>query len=109
MRAKPYFKTLFRVKTSEPTASDHWQGGPTTHKGANCPACSKRLLLLWDINATDPILLRWNKNRFGGLKRLPLFYCWGCCGDISYSIKTEKEVRVIGTTGRAGQAVRAPA
>ena len=102
MSAKPYFRTRFRVKVAEKINGDHWQGGPTTDKGAKCPVCKKPLLLLWDINAQDPMLLRWNKNRFGSLKRLPLYFCWGCVGDVSYEFIADDKVRVLGSPGRSG-------
>jgi len=101
MAAKSYFRTRFRVQVAERAIGDHWQGGPTTQKGAACPTCKKPLMLFWDINAQDPRLLKWNKNRFGGMKRLPLYYCWGCVGDLSYLPVSENEIRVLGTTGNA--------
>lgn len=100
MRAKPYFRTRFRVKVSD-HETGHWQGGPANYEGASCPVCKKPLLLLWDVNARDPLLLRWNKNRFGGMNRLPLLYCWGCVGDLSYRIVGENRVEVIESTGQA--------
>jgi hypothetical protein len=60
-------------------------------------------MLLWDINAEDPKLRRWNKYRFGSLKRLPLFYFWRCSGDLSYEIVGEGKVRVFGSTGKKGR------
>lgn len=57
---------------------DHWEGGPNRHEGATCFSCKQPLQLMWDVNARDPRFSAEYAGVFGGLSRLPLYYCCRC-------------------------------
>lgn len=93
-----YMEEGYRVRVTESTEARHWQGGEAYHKGAWCPNCRKPLLLLWDLDCTDPQLAE----HFGKLRRLPLYYCWTCCvATLAYRVISPKRVEVI--IAKAGQ------
>lgn len=79
----------FRVK---PYAREtgHWQGGAVQHKGAQCKACKRPLMLLWEFDCTVPEL----HGKFKSLKRLPLYYCPRCSCELSYSIEGESKIHI---------------
>jgi hypothetical protein len=91
MEPRPFLKSRYRVHAGKQPDGDHWSGGPAYHRGARCPVCKIPLLLLWDINCTDP---RFPRRRFGPLRRLPLYFCWGCVGDLCYQVVDDKRIRI---------------
>ena len=91
MEPRPLIRRRFRVKVTDRPTNDHWSGGKPYHRGAKCPACKIPLLLLWDINCKDPIFPR---RKFGSLKRLPLYFCWGCVNDLSYQVIDDSAIRI---------------
>jgi hypothetical protein len=102
MAIRPFFKARFRVRPEREAVGKHWSGGPAYHKGAECPVCEKPLMLLWDLSADD-IESRTGDARFAATKRLPLYFCWGCVGDLYYRVISEKEIHVVeNRDGRKG-------
>ena len=97
MEPSPFLKTRFRVRLTDHSECDHWSGGKPYHRGANCPACKIPLLLLWDINCSDP---RFGRRKFGPLKRLPLYYCWGCGDSIAYQVIDDKTISIFDDASR---------
>jgi len=91
MEPRALLKTRYRVKLADKPDADHWSGGPPTHRGATCPACKIPLLLLWDIDCKDT---RFPPRTFGPLTRLPLYFCWGCVGDLAYQIVDPHHIRI---------------
>src|SRR5207302_11065135 len=91
MEPRAFLRRRFRAKVVDRPAHDHWSGGNAYHRGARCPACKIPLLLLWDIHCRDP---RFPRRKFGSLKRLPLYYCWGCANDISYRVVDESTIHI---------------
>jgi hypothetical protein len=91
MKPRAFVKARYRVRLAEKPDADHWSGGKPSHQGATCPSCKIPLLLLWDIDCTDP---RFPRRAFGPLTRLPLYFCWGCVGDLAYQVVGERELRV---------------
>jgi hypothetical protein len=89
---------IARVATS--SKFDHWQGGPATHKGAYCATCNRPWLLIWDINCADPRFVREGEPVFGDSGRLPLYYCWKCCGDASYRVTEPDRIHVFESNGK---------
>ena len=103
MRAKPFFKSRFAVRLGIDDQSDHWLGGSSDpFPGAECPTCKVPLLLLLDFNCKAPALQAASKGEFGPLKRLPLFVCARCFGEISYHVSDSMAVRVIQKYGDPG-------
>src|ERR1043166_754622 len=87
----PFLKNWFRAIPGKADGADHWVGGEPLYNGATCLNCGIPLLLLWDINCLDN---RFPRGKFGHMSRLPLFFCWGCCGDLSYQVASAKRVKV---------------
>ncbi|MEZ6141868.1 MAG: hypothetical protein R3B84_14950 [Zavarzinella sp.] len=91
MEPRAFTRTRFRVVLADNSDCDHWAGGKPYHAGARCPNCKIPLLLLWDINCKDP---RFPRNKFGKLKRLPLYFCWGCVSEIAYQVVQEDQIEI---------------
>src|SRR5262249_5606259 len=89
----------YRVHVADRPDADHWSGGPANHRGARCPVCKIPLLLLWDINCTDP---RFPRRKFGPLEPLPLYFCWGCVSDLSYQVIDGQRIRLFRGLRREG-------
>ena len=64
----------------------HFIGGKPHHANAWCGACDRPLLLLWDIDCTDPLFKRDGRPVFGKLRRLPLYFCWTCSTWLAYQV-----------------------
>lgn len=90
----------FLVRLATQSQHDHWQGGPAYHEGAVCRICDRPLLLLWDINCLDPRLRVRGRSVFKDLKRVPLYYCWKCAGDVDYRVVDSHRLEVLGNRGR---------
>jgi hypothetical protein len=95
MRAKPFFKTRFAVRPRKEPDGDHWLGGTGEYQGAVCPICKVALLLLWDVNWQDPVLRAATRGKLKILKRLPLYYCFGCFSQLSYTVDDRLRVNVV--------------
>lgn len=74
---------------------DHWEGGPTEHQGAICDSCQQPLHLMWNINARDPRFSAEYDGVFGGLNRLPLYYCCRCPEHTIYRIVNDERIEVL--------------
>src|SRR5262245_3431609 len=92
MSIRPFLKTRYRVVLGKSDGNDHWLGGKPSHSGATCPNCDIPLLLFWDINCRDS---RFPKGKFGSIERLPLFYCWGCVGDLAYQVTSSDRIKIL--------------
>ena len=78
---------MFMAKPVESDEFDHWQGGPAKHDGDYCTECDRPFLLIWDLNGNDPRFQVDGKHVFGGLQRIPLYFCWTCSPtEISYEL-----------------------
>lgn len=99
MKPKPFLKVGYRVAVDNGAKSDHWLGGKPLHPGAKCPVCRIPLLLLWDLDCNDP---KFPQGAFGQLRRLPLYFCWGCVGDLSYRTDGDGDI-VVTNTWRSSQ------
>jgi hypothetical protein len=90
----------YRVRVADHSTYDHWQGGPASHDGADCRACRRPLLLLWDLNCGDPRFRVNGRPVFHNVRRLPLYYCWTCGGEIDYRVTSPNRVRALKNTGK---------
>lgn len=71
--------------------TSHRAGGPTNHKGSDCPNCKKPLTTLWDLDLTDPSLPDRLRETFSPNKRLPFLICWQCLA-ASYRVTSDKKL-----------------
>ncbi len=95
-----HFLPGFRVKPTNTSSQNHWLGGPAQHKGAKCRACNRPLLLLWDIDCSDPRFQVRGRSIFKTLTRLPLYYCWTCAGEFDYLVTEPGRVRILKSKGK---------
>jgi hypothetical protein len=94
-RGVDYLRFGYRVRPSPGTGKPrHFIGGKARHSGAVCRACDRPLLLLWDVDCTDPAFGRESRPIFGELERLPLYYCWTCSTWLAYQV-TRRRVTII--------------
>ncbi|MFL5340310.1 MAG: hypothetical protein ACJ8F7_09170 [Gemmataceae bacterium] len=100
MSTRAFLRTRYRVVIGKPDAGDHWQGGKPTHAGAICPSCHIPLLVLWDINCGDP---RFPRRKFASIERLPLYFCWGCVGDLAYRVISPERIEQLQARHRSIQ------
>lgn len=92
----------FVVNVSSPGQHEHWQGGPVLHDGAACPRCNKRLILFWNLDATDGrFVSRQGRHVFKGIERLFLYWCPRCGSAIDYSIEPTGNLRLLAMNGLA--------
>jgi hypothetical protein len=89
----------FIVRVSDQSRHNHWQGGVPDHEGADCERCQKPLLLLWDINCSDPRFVVDGRRVFKDLQRLPLYYCWTCVADLAYQVVDNKRIHFLLNNG----------
>jgi hypothetical protein len=85
----------FRVRRANNSRQDHWLGGPATHNGAVCRVCDRPMLLLWDLNCSDPRFRIRGRSVFKDLERLPLYYCWRCAADLEYRVSAADRIVVL--------------
>jgi hypothetical protein len=93
MRAKPFFKTRFRIKAGE--GQDHWIGGTWPGKVADCPVCGQALLLIMDFNCESSSLRKAARGKLKAIRRLPLFACLKCLAELSYRVDEKLNVKVV--------------
>ncbi|MEQ1508618.1 MAG: hypothetical protein ABMB14_40680 [Myxococcota bacterium] len=62
----------------EVASTGHYQGGPP---GPPCGGCARPLLLVWDLDGTDPSVGRLARDG-----RVRIYYCWRCAGDVAYRV-----------------------
>src|SRR5688500_12557748 len=71
----------------------HFQGG--TGPPVQCESCQRPLVLLWDLDGTDPVV----RSLFGEHERVPVLYCWRCAGEVGYKL-VDGGVKRLFTSGR---------
>lgn len=86
-----YLRFGYRVRAeAAKRGRRHFIGGKPHHASAVCQACNRPLLLLWDIDCTDPLFKREAHPVFGRLARLPLYYCWTCARWLAYQVTASR-------------------
>lgn len=85
------------MRPGEASPYGHLQGGPTTDPGAKCQLCHRPLLRIWQLDCSDPRLVKAGTQEpaFAGLTTLPLYYCWQCGGEYAYRVKPDGTVDVL--------------
>jgi hypothetical protein len=92
----------FIVRIGESSAYRHVQGGPCAHHGAECPTCQRPLVRIWQFDCNDPRFIAVEENgakAFGDLATLPLYFCWTCGSELTYSIVDETSIEVLRSHG----------
>ncbi|MFO0865994.1 MAG: hypothetical protein U0744_15315 [Gemmataceae bacterium] len=95
MRAKPFFKTRFRIKPGK--GQNHWIGGTWEGKGAICPVCREPLLLVMSFDCASPELKKASQGKLESLSRLPLLTCMRCMSELSYQVDESGVVTILFT------------
>lgn len=85
------------VRPGEESTYGHLQGGPTTDPGAKCQVCHRPLLRIWQLDCSDPRLVKASPQEpaFAGLTTLPLYYCWRCGGEYAYQVKADGMIEML--------------
>jgi hypothetical protein len=86
-----FFAQPARVSSTR-KAGRHFSGGPSPHKGSQCPQCKKRLSLLWDLDLSDPLIPVIVRDGFAPSTRLPFYICWQCVA-ASYSLSSNTSMQ----------------
>jgi hypothetical protein len=73
-------------------AKSHFTGGPSVHKGSECPNCKKRMTLFWNLDLNDPLIPEYVRAGFAPATRLPFYICLQCVA-ASYAVLTDAKVK----------------
>jgi len=98
-----YMRQGYRVSEDAGATLRHWRGGSPQHDGAKCPVCRKPLLLFWDIDCRDPRFQSESPELFGGLQRLPLYYCCRRPEPTVYQVLSDDRIKTIRPDLRADE------
>jgi hypothetical protein len=94
-----YTRQGFAILATDGEETGHTFGGVAYHEGAECPVCKVPLLLLADLDCSK-LRKQMEEPLFQKLKRLPLYYCWGCCAEqLTYIIIDGKRIKVLRNEG----------